>query len=758
MDPRRWRLAAWLVVTLSFVAAVRGQQQNSPHAGYVYPAGGQHGSRLQVKVGGQFLEGVTDVLISGRGVQASLVAYDKPLNVRQISGLRDRLQELQKSGTGPAARKELQEIRERVGDSVRRNAAPVLSEFVTIDVTIDAAAEPGARSLRLATPLGLTNPLVFMVGELPEFRELDVKNSKADAELGITIPAIVNGRIIPGDVDRVRFPLRQGPQYLPGDVDRYRFMARKGQQLVAAVSARDLIPYLADAVPGWFQSTLTLFDGSGKELAYQDDYRFHPDPVLHCQIPADGEYVLEIRDALYRGREDFVYRLAIGELPLVTSVFPLGGKAGTKTQVELSGWNLPAPALRIDLAKKSPGIYPIVVRRADVTSNPMPFAVDNQSAVLEREPNDSPKDAQAVRLPIVVNGRIQQAGDRDVFSFHGRAGDAVVAEVQARRLESPVDSAVELVDSAGRRVAFNDDHDDKGFGLLTHQADSLLMATLPAAGTYFLRLWDVQGKGGPEYAYRLRISAAAPDFALWVTPSTINAAGGTTVPITVNARRADGFSGDIALSFDDASGGFTLGGGVVPAGQDRVRVTLTVPPVPGPNLTRAPLTVSLRGRATIRGKEVVRRATPADDMMQAFAYRHLVPADDLRVSLVARGGLRVSPRILSPERATLTLGGSVAVRVALPPGYRAFEHLQLELSEPPEGITLGDVAVDAATASFVLRADGAKAKAGLRGNLIVTVSGERVPAPSQQPAPARRRVVLGTLPAIPFEITPPSRS
>ena len=32
--------------------------------------------------------------------------------------------------------------------------------------------------------------------------------------------------------------------------------------------------------------------------------------------------------AIYRGREDFVYRITIGELPFVTSIFPLGGRAG----------------------------------------------------------------------------------------------------------------------------------------------------------------------------------------------------------------------------------------------------------------------------------------------------------------------------------------------------------------------------------------------------------------------------------------------
>src|SRR6185369_1395468 len=45
-------------------------------------------------------------------------------------------------------------------------------------------------------------------------------------------------------------------------------------------NARALIPYLADAVPGWFQATLALRDAKGRELAYDDDFRFNPDPVL----------------------------------------------------------------------------------------------------------------------------------------------------------------------------------------------------------------------------------------------------------------------------------------------------------------------------------------------------------------------------------------------------------------------------------------------------------------------------------------------
>ena len=69
-------------------------------------------------------------------------------------------------------------------------------------------------------------------------------------------------------------------------------------------------------------------------------------------------------------------------------------------------------------------------------------------------------------------------------------------------------------------------------------------------------LGDTQGKGGPDYAYRLRISHPQPDFELRVTPSSINARAGATVPVTVYALRRDGFSGEIALKLKDAPAGF----------------------------------------------------------------------------------------------------------------------------------------------------------------------------------------------------------
>ena len=520
-----------MLIVTALTAAVlpaQGQPLNSPHAGFAFPAGGQQGTTVQVAVGGRYLEGASGAVYSARGLRADIVGYDKPLSQREIQDLREKAQELQKGTMTPEVRRQLVEMRDRLGDSLRRNANPVLSETVTLAITIDADAEPGPWQLRLVTPLGLSNPVAFSVGQLPEVveqepaaieasgggrggrggnrgggrgsaQEAAAQQPPAEPPQRVTLPVVINGRIIPADARPGAGGRRQANQYAPGDADRYTFDARKGQDLVLSVSARDVMPYLADAVPGWFQATIALTDADGREVAYDDDYRFQPDPVLHYRIPADGAYTVEIKDALYRGREDFVYRLSIGELPFVTSVFPLGGPARAKTAVQVSGWNLPTGTVMMDATGAGPGTAMLTVRRGALVSNRVPFAVDSLRDVVEREPNDSLKDAAKLTLPVIVNGRIQAAGDVDVFAVTGRAGEQVVAEITARRLGSPLDSVLELTDATGARLAVSDDVSDKGSGLITHQADSRITLSFPANGTYHLRVGDLQRKGGPEY-------------------------------------------------------------------------------------------------------------------------------------------------------------------------------------------------------------------------------------------------------------------
>jgi hypothetical protein len=62
------------------------------------------------------------------------------------------------------------------------------------------------------------------------------------------------------------------------------------------------------------------------------------------------------------------------------------------------------------------------------------------------------------------------------------------------------------------------------------------------------------------------------------------------------------------------------------------RLSLTAPAIQETNIIQ----LTLEGRASIGGREVIHPAVPAQDMMQAFYYRHLVPAEELQVAVMGR--------------------------------------------------------------------------------------------------------------------------
>jgi hypothetical protein len=744
----------WVALAIILSLGWNSWAQRDPRAGYIYPAGGRQGTAFSVKVGGQFLDGVTNVYVSGDGVRASVLEHTKPLTQRQLNDLRERLEVLQRmrSGAGSgdatnsvptrstnatpvmnraAVNQEIAELRTKLAAS-RRQANPQIAETVALLVVVATNAEPGQREIRLGTPNGVSNPIAFFVGRLPEFGEKEPNDKVVDAGTRRPLPSILNGQI------------------LQGDIDRYRFQARRGQRLVISVNARELIPFLADAVPGWFQAILALYDADGQELAFVDDYQFRPDPILCHEITKDGDYILEIRDAVYRGREDFVYRITAGELPFVTGHFPLGKRVGTPVAVVLQGWNLPMKEFVVGAENETLGIQTIHPFQQQPKSNPVPFAVDNWPEILDAEPNNQQSNAQEAVIPLIINGRIDTPGDRDVFRFQGKAGMKIVAEVYARRLDSPLDSVLRLTDADGRELIANDDQEDKAAGLVTHHADSRFCVTLPVDGPYFLHMSDAQRQGGPVFGYRLRLSQPRPDFELRVVPSSINARPGMSVPISVYALRKDGFSGDILLALKDAPKGFQLSGGWVPGTQDHIRLTLAVPPVPG----TGPFRLVLEGRSLLDGREIRRMAIPAEDMMQAFIYHHLVPSKEWMIAV--NGPRRSGPlmKLADESPVRIPAGGIAKVRVLVPSaGGRAAEPVHLEPGELPPGIDIRSVSTFQGGLLIELGADAQKITPGAKGNVLVNAFVTRSGTSKNDKTPReRRRTAIGTVPAIPYEV------
>jgi len=789
-----WRILI-AAALLAFVAGARGApNERRPYIGYLYAAGGGQGDTVKVVAGGQNLRGVRAVYVSGEGVTGRIVKHrparrvnnDQMREIRKRVSLRvreltkppkperrNRKGRRRKPPAKPPAKpagkpdraakadqakekpvelpdhplvnrigemdlREIRKVAEYFFDPTSRlQMNSQIGERVELEIAIDPDAAPGYREIRLVTPQGLTNAMRFEVGLLPEAVEQEPNDFETRFQETADLPLVLNGQ-----VDRK-------------DIDRFRFRALKGQKLVIEAHARRLVPYLADAVPGWFQATLALRDADGREIRFADDHRFDPDPVMLFTVPENGEYVLEIRDAIHRGRADFVYRITVAERPFITSLFPLGGKTGAPVTAEVTGWNLPWKWVPLDT---DPGArIRETAWRGDVgLTNLVQYAVDDLADCREEEPNDTRGSAQAVSLPLIVNGRVSSPGDVDVFCFTGKAGEEIVAEVNGRRLASSLDSLLTLTDSRGVVVAWNDDTPDKEAGLVTHHADSYLLATLPADGTYCVHLKDTQHRGGPDFAYRLRVGAPRPDFSVIVTPSALNIAAGSRVPVTVHAVRKDGFTGDIKLELKGAPGGLTMSGGWIPRGRDKVRMTISA--ARGMRKRQFPLTIVAHAR--IGDEMVTRTVIPAEDQMQAFGLRHLVRTEELLVCLKKARGAGKGVRVAGAGPSRLPVGGTAAVRIVAPGIPRAtMATLDFELSEPPAGLKLKDVGFEPSGIVLFLGAEGEAAKSGYADNLIVEVY-VRYPAREQKGRDGKMRNIpagrwyAGVLPAIPFVLVP----
>ena len=680
------------LVVLGWSAVVSAAQQTPPKIGYVYPAGGRQGTTFEALLCGRQLYGPREVLVSGTGVRARVIKncqmYVANADTRAVLRnlyleAKDHVEKEIGHSTGPSQRsptnadtavvdpvkvqaqyiyfdrlknptlEDLQLIYyEHFAPRPDRQPNQALTMGTIVEITIDADAPPGDRELRLIGGAGFSNAVRFQVGTVNEIRELEPNDTdlpqnawlpngeKSDADpMALTANIQLDfwsGRFSRDGLAAIRqlpvldLPVVINGQIRRGDVDRFKFKATAGEKLVIGVRARHLIPYLADAVPGWFQAAVTLFGPNGRVVAESSSYRTDPDPLILYEIPKSGVYTLEIQDSIFRGRDDFVYRISIGQMPLVTSMFPLGGRANQPLAVDLQGWNLPEKVALLDTQSDSAKVRELTSLNGAWLPYPVRYAVDVLPEILEKEPNDDTPLAMKLTLPMIVNGRVDRPGDVDCFRFRGRAGQKIVLDVAARSLGSPFDGVLELLDGTGKQLAFNDDRadcDGPNIGLETHHADPYLMVELPSDGEYTVRLYHSGSQGGPEYAYRLRVSEPRPDFEVFASPSGLVLDKATT-PFQVHVIRKDGFDGEIRLRLKNGFPGISLGAATIPAGTDKADCELTA----DAKYFGLPRSLLFDAIATIDGKEVSHAVTVVDDHEQAFIYHHWVPVDSMSVT------------------------------------------------------------------------------------------------------------------------------
>lgn len=563
--------------------------------GYIYPSGGCVGSTFEVEIGGQTLKDVVEVVVSGEGISTEIVS------------------DMEKFKKTPRKK------------STKEDANLQIADRIKVRVTIDKKAELGLRDLRLKTAKGYSNRLFFEVGQFPDILENRDNNSFSKASPVAVLPATINGQV------------------MPGTKDFFTFSAVKGQTLVFNVKARLFVPYLADAVPGWFQPVLTLFTKEGKEVAYNDDYMFRADPCLIYKVQQSGEYVLQINDAIFRGREDFLYRIDAGEIPYLEAIYPLGGKLGKKSKLELTGVNLSSRTMNVKPQGKDMERIEIRAKgEHGYLSNPVEFAVGTESELYEKpDPRWNSVDAKsmvnmkdkAIDLAKgeVFNGKISSDQDEDWFKVEIDGKKPVVFSVEARQLGSPLDGKLTVYDSQGKKVAEEDDTPNRSEGLETHHADPSLVFRAPKPGSYYVRLIDDQNKGGSDYSYRLRMDDLKPEFDLRISPSNLSIPRGGTANLSVSIIRKNRFNGEVDVFAKGLSSGFKLSKARLVRGENQLKMTITAPE----DIKEGPIDFQLWGQATTEnGEEMVKQALPAEEMLQAFYIKHLIPTSDFRVNII----------------------------------------------------------------------------------------------------------------------------
>jgi hypothetical protein len=156
------------------------------------------------------------------------------------------------------------------------------------------------------------------------------------------------------------------------------------------------------------------------------------------------------------------------------------------------------------------------------------------------------------------------------------------------------------------RLPYRNDDGGPGYG-----KDSRLRFTAPADGEYIVRLRDVRGLHGDDYAYRLTVRAPAPDFRLNVAPRNPNVPVNGRIPVTVTALRRDDFDGPIEVSVTDLPAGLSATKGVIEPGQ--VSTTLLLSADENANLDKA-VALRVSGKARDGARELAHWANPEDGL------------------------------------------------------------------------------------------------------------------------------------------------
>ena len=442
----------------------------------------------------------------------------------------------------------------------------------------------GTYPIRVETPQGISNILLFTVGAFPEIGEEESNDTIATAQAVKSTPITVNGTLT------------------GADRDFFRVSGKAGEHRVFEVEARRC----GSAI----DPVLEIYDAKGQLVARDEDAPgIGVDARIDYTFPHEGDYFVEVHDARFSRQEQNFYRLKMGSYPYAESVFPLGGQRGHSVDVEFVSKS--ASPVRTTVHMPSEGDFAAVAMPGSPVL-PFRLAVGDYPEVV------APVNG-ALPVPVVVNGRIAKPAQVDRFQLQVNPGESFLFELQSRELElSQLDALITIYDAKGKKLVSAGDTPPPVDVFSVNavgrtSGDPYLNFKVPEdTHEITVAVEDIAQRGGPDFGYRLTVRKQAEDFRLSATPAYVNVPRGGTALIQVNADRR-GYDGPIHATIPLLPKGWVVDGGYIaeesvdPANQRSFsrRGILTLTVAPDAEMPKSDLVIV--GEAKLSDGSVLRR-------------------------------------------------------------------------------------------------------------------------------------------------------
>jgi len=174
-------------------------------------------------------------------------------------------------------------------------------------------------------------------------------------------------------------------------------------------------------------------------------------------------------------------------------------------------------------------------------------------------------------------------------------------------------------------------NDDGGPG---YGADSRLDFVAPADGDFILHLKDVRGMEGPDFAYRLSIREATPDYQLKAEPANPNIPIGGSTLVTVSVVAIRDFEGSIEIELGGLPQGVSASPATIPPGQDSTVVILSA--ASEASLEAHPAPIKIIGHSNVNGRDLFRIANSNGNLDQPLQLASITPPPDVVVTTESR--------------------------------------------------------------------------------------------------------------------------